>query len=145
MCDYCGRLFLATEDTNQVDRLDRALPQGWWPTGQVYVEDNQAITFAIDGMQIPLPVATCVIVGRGGSKSDSPYPHLSLHEFDAHSHGVSRQHLKIARKNGLIYISDLGSSNGTYLNGRRLIPHADRLLRSGDELCLGNLKLTIQF
>jgi predicted RNA-binding Zn-ribbon protein involved in translation (DUF1610 family) len=145
VCEVCGRLFVITEDTNQIDHMDMALPQSWWPTGQVYVEADHTITFDVMDQRVALPIAECVIVGRGEAASDSPYPHLSLQDFDAHSYGVSRQHLKIVRKDGLIYVSDLGSSNGTFLNGRRLIPHANRLMRSGDELLLGNLKLTIQF
>jgi pSer/pThr/pTyr-binding forkhead associated (FHA) protein len=36
---------------------------------------------------------------------------------------------------------DLGSANGTYVNGERLEPHVPRLLRQGDRLRLGRVVL----
>jgi predicted component of type VI protein secretion system len=48
---------------------------------------------------------------------------------------VSRQHARITRRGGVIVIEDLGSTNGTYINGVRLTaPHA---LVNGDAVGLG--------
>ena len=38
---------------------------------------------------------------------------------------------------------DLGSSNGTYLNGRRLNPHVEEPLKHGDIVAVGKLKIQI--
>jgi ABC-2 type transport system ATP-binding protein len=55
---------------------------------------------------------------------------------------VSRRHARIARQpNGSYLLEDLGSTNGTYLNGWK-IP-APQLLRSGDVLGLGQTKLEV--
>ena len=52
---------------------------------------------------------------------------------------VSRNHaLLVARRDGL-YIDDLGSLNGTYVNRRRIESHK---LQNGDELQVGKYKLT---
>ena len=52
---------------------------------------------------------------------------------------VSRNHaLLVARRDGL-YIDDLGSLNGTYVNRRRIESHR---LQNGDELQVGKYKLT---
>ncbi len=58
--------------------------------------------------------------------------------------GVSRKHMKLTRKNLLVYVTDLGSTNGTLLNGRQIMPFTERILRSGDELQLGQLKLRVK-
>ena len=48
---------------------------------------------------------------------------------------VSRQHARITRQSGVMVIEDLGSTNGTYINGMRLTaPHA---LVNGDAVGLG--------
>ena len=50
---------------------------------------------------------------------------------------VSRQHAKIQSLGGQFILSDLGSSNGTFVNGRRLTePHA---LQPGDEIFFGRI------
>ncbi len=48
--------------------------------------------------------------------------------------GISRHHAHIVFKNGRCVVRDLGSSNGTYVNGQ---PADDTELRNGDTLQLG--------
>ena len=51
------------------------------------------------------------------------------------SPAVSRRHARLVRDGGEYAVEDLGSSNGTFLNGERLI--ARRILKSGDQIRLG--------
>ena len=51
--------------------------------------------------------------------------------------GISRYHMKIDREGETFTISDLNSTNGTYINGERLAPHLPRTVRRGDELKIG--------
>jgi pSer/pThr/pTyr-binding forkhead associated (FHA) protein len=55
--------------------------------------------------------------------------------------GVSRIHATITVEKGRVYITDMGSVNGTRVNGNRLEPHAARPLQNGDIVILGKLKL----
>jgi len=50
--------------------------------------------------------------------------------------GVSKQHAYITRKNGQLFVQDLGSTNGTFVNGRRIT--AETPLRPGDVVQFGN-------
>ena len=52
---------------------------------------------------------------------------------------VSRNHALLVRRRDGIYIDDLGSLNGTYVNRRRIESHK---LVDGDELQIGKYKLT---
>ena len=52
---------------------------------------------------------------------------------------VSRNHALLVRRRDGLYIDDLGSLNGTYVNRRRIESHK---LRSGDDLQIGKYKLT---
>lgn len=52
-------------------------------------------------------------------------------------YSVSRVHAKITREEGIYYIEDLNSTNGTFKNGLRLQPYEKRRLEKGDELRFG--------
>jgi pSer/pThr/pTyr-binding forkhead associated (FHA) protein len=52
---------------------------------------------------------------------------------------VSRNHALLVRRRDGLYIDDLGSLNGTYVNRRRIESHK---LASGDDLQIGKYKLT---
>jgi pSer/pThr/pTyr-binding forkhead associated (FHA) protein len=56
-------------------------------------------------------------------------------------HLVSRQHAEIRRESFGYIVSDLGSSNGTFVNGQRLSADESRPLRDGDTLRLGSSEL----
>lgn len=72
-------------------------------------------------------------------------PDIDLTGFHAEQHGVSRQHARLTINEESLYITDLGSANHTFLNGLRLTAHQPRILRDGDEIRLGHLKLQITF
>jgi pSer/pThr/pTyr-binding forkhead associated (FHA) protein len=52
---------------------------------------------------------------------------------------VSRNHALLVRRRDGLYVDDLGSLNGTYVNRRRIESHH---LQHGDELQVGKYKLT---
>jgi hypothetical protein len=57
---------------------------------------------------------------------------------------ISRLHCSLAlRASGEIVIADLGSSNGSALNGKPLAPNQARPLQSGDAVELGDVRLTV--
>ncbi len=56
------------------------------------------------------------------------------------SNSVSKLHCAIAKTDGLLFFRDLGSTNGTKVNGQRVIRGA---LLPGDELTFANLKFRV--
>lgn len=78
-------------------------------------------------------------VGRG------IFPHVDLTPDGGLEGGVSRRHARIFFQNDQFYIEDLGSTNGTYLNGVRLDPYSPRPLGEGDELRLGQIAIRVGF
>ncbi len=56
---------------------------------------------------------------------------------------ISRRHLMISRADDHIHIVDLGSTNGTVLNGRRLAPNQKVELAPDDMLIIGSAHLTL--
>lgn len=55
---------------------------------------------------------------------------------------ISREHAAIIAKNDTIYIKDLNSLNGTFINGYKLIPNAETEIKDGQEIMFANLKYT---
>ena len=52
---------------------------------------------------------------------------------------MSREHLRVEYGDGKVWITDLGSSNGTFLNGRKL-PAKTPIEYRGQELVVGDLQ-----
>ncbi len=52
---------------------------------------------------------------------------------------VSRHHTELTVQPEGLLVKDLGSSNGTYINNQRLVPHTPGLARPGDSLQIGNV------
>jgi pSer/pThr/pTyr-binding forkhead associated (FHA) protein len=53
---------------------------------------------------------------------------------------VSREHVRLAVDNSGLSMSDLGSTNGTYVNGQRL---AAGMLKEGDRMMIGKYHLRV--
>lgn len=70
-------------------------------------------------------------IGRG---SPEPAIAAALADLDI----VSRQHAEIIRHDGAVWLRDVASSNGTFVNDRRLEPHRPVLVRPGDAIRLGS-------
>ena len=57
---------------------------------------------------------------------------------------VSRRHARVERAGDGHQLIDLGSTNGTHLNGRRISPNVAAALRPGDVVQIGPFRLTYQ-
>ncbi|MGH7818812.1 MAG: FHA domain-containing protein, partial [Candidatus Binatia bacterium] len=55
---------------------------------------------------------------------------------------VSRRHARIAARNGGLYVEDLGSTNGTLLNGRPV--DGERRLAPGDVIEVGPFRVAVE-
>jgi predicted component of type VI protein secretion system len=61
------------------------------------------------------------------------------------SNEVSRQHCKICLADDGVTVRDLGSSNGTFVNGYQLDPDTDYEIAPDSELSLGGIKFFVRF
>jgi FHA domain-containing protein len=64
---------------------------------------------------------------------------LETNDVVVDADGVSRVHAVFERFGGTWCVRDLGSRNGIFVNGRRIV--GERGLHSGDEILLGRLRL----
>lgn len=72
-------------------------------------------------------------------------PDVDLTNYAGYRMGVSRNHCIMRLREQKLEVYDLGSSNGTLLNGERLQPHQPKVIRDGDELMLGKMVLKVIF
>jgi DNA-binding winged helix-turn-helix (wHTH) protein len=93
----------------------------------------------------PLRMKLCVVLANrelvlmNGANLVGRDPDATI-QIDAR--GVSRHHARILVSDGAATIEDLGSKNGTYLNGRRIA--ATARLSEGDEIGLGAVSVTFR-
>lgn len=108
--------------------------------------NNSRIFFRVRGYGQALEIHVNEKIVLGCTLPDSSTkPHIDLSPYSAVRLGVSRHHAALQREHGTITITDLDSSNFTYLNGNRLYSHEVRVLRHDDELRLGNLIMRVLF
>lgn len=70
-------------------------------------------------------------------------PDVDLSPFDAYAQGVSRLHAALKINKNRVAIMDLGSSNGTRVNGQKIVPHVDYPINHNDQIALGKLRIQI--
>jgi len=70
---------------------------------------------------------------------------IDLTPYGAGDRGVSREHAQLHTDGDTVYLTDLGSTNGTYLRGERLEPRTPTALHKGNEILLGRLSIQIVF
>lgn len=143
-CTSCGMPFVSRIALKKTMPLtpDPAAPAG---LEDATIHDVKPMTFYCSGKFFSIPFHKTLTVGRKSKQADIPQPEVDLTDYGAREQGVSRRHVKLYRKRDLVYVADLGSSNCTLLNGQPLLPNAPRVLRSGDELQLGLLKVRVRF
>jgi pSer/pThr/pTyr-binding forkhead associated (FHA) protein len=94
------------------------------------------------GRQIQLPSTPEVHVGRTDA-AHGIFPDLDLSPDGGLEGGVSRHHCKIHQRGSAYLVEDVGSANGTFLNGQRLTPYLPHVLKDEDELQLGRITLKV--
>jgi hypothetical protein len=82
-----------------------------------------------------------IVLGRE-TPGSNPMPG-DLSRFNAYALGVSRRHAHIAFEKGQYVLRDLGSANGTWINGQWLPPHEPYSLKNEDLIWLAKLVLMV--
>lgn len=76
-------------------------------------------------------------------------PDIDLAEYDASTNAISRQHAMISKSTMGIVITDLGSTNGTFLGNaapeNRLAPRKPVPLANKSIVCIGPLTIRVEF
>ena len=144
VCAYCGRTLPRGGHTSRLDIRDLPNPPGQSTTSNLTLTP-EAITFEMGERYLRLPQQDSLIFGRRSNYPEDPKPDVDLTPLGAQELGVSRRHLRIKCKDSGVYAVDLGSSNGTWLNGHRMVSYTEYPVGNGDELRLGLFKIRVRF
>ncbi|MBZ0279607.1 MAG: FHA domain-containing protein [Anaerolineae bacterium] len=149
-CEECGQSLQGTAanavlPTRQLDQSTNDLAaKATWGTAR-FGQDASIIIHIRDATEpVILQPAKKTVLGRTDSTS-TQRPDLDLTPYGALEKGVSRIHAAIHRSDDTLTLVDMGSANGTHLNGQRLVPDQPRILRDGDEIRLGKLVAHVYF
>jgi hypothetical protein len=144
-CPECG--FVNSEGANYCQKCGAFLSNVTEGTTAAYKVGDTGELEPVDLEDVAADGATLVIRAGGGRAGEafplagektaigrSPESDVFLDDVT-----VSRNHALLVRRRDGIYIDDLGSLNGTYVNRRRI---ESQRLADGDELQIGKYKLS---
>ena len=149
-CDECGS-YLLGDDQKKMDTLVIA-EVTWMQREETSEVPGEEVTSPL-GLKLTIPNSGCdveVLLAKGVNigrldPSSASFPDVDLTSVGGLEKGVSRRHAKITRHKRKVFIEDLGSMNGTFVNRKKLIPYLPEALRNGAQLQLGKLMLRVSF
>lgn len=114
--------------------------------GTEHFTESMVLKLEIEGYPTPLVITPKneITLGRRDPATGT-MPDIDLTAYSGYRLGVSRTHAIIRMKGDLLELLDLGSSNGTQLNGTRLTPHHPQIIRDGDLITLGKMVIRALF
>jgi CRP-like cAMP-binding protein len=127
--------------------LSRAL-NGEDPTGPLATEPGPAsfpcrLRHLGSGVEYKIDLAETATVGRIDPVTGIE-PHLDLSTVDT-ERSSSRRHAKIIRDEGEVYlVEEIGTLNGTFINGRRLRTAVPEEISDGDKLRFGLVEFVLE-
>lgn len=154
LCRQCGNLLIKTSilDTNRVSDQYVAKPSestlAYQPKGTATLRPSAILRIEVEGypdtpLSKPLRGGH-LMIGRLDAQRHIK-PDIDLDPYEAYKHGVSRCHALLRREGHRLILQDLGSTNGTFVNERRLLPQHPETVRDGEIIRVGNLSLRINF
>lgn len=150
-CEDCGRgLYSKTTELTIKTRSDfsKTLEKALNTAASLKQDKNiQSLLLYIRDAQQPLVIDghARATLGRRIDADADDSPDYDLTPYGALEKGVSRLHAMIDCTQGNATITDMGSTNGVFLNGRQISPKTRQPLNDGDELQLGRLVAHVYF
>jgi pSer/pThr/pTyr-binding forkhead associated (FHA) protein len=157
LCEFCGHQLIALSDlsryrTGKLGTID--IP--WKPytppeetparpgTGRLHEASFVTLELPDSSERIRLRTQGHISLGRADEDSDWQ-PTVDLVPYGAVDKGVSRMHADLFFENDQVFVLELGSANGTRVNGVNVHMGQAQQLHNGDELELGGLRLRVSF
>lgn len=151
-CSECGQ-YLLEDDKLKTEHYDsddlveiispQVKPDSEFPTeplGPLVIQ----LQIGSEKRKVELPLNQSLLIGRL-DPVQKVFPEIDVTQDGRAAKSVSRRHATISRQGDRIVVEDLGSVNGTFINGKRLDPYMPDAVNHGDILHLGKLLIEINF
>lgn len=148
-CSECGAqlVFTSTNDNDVVEMKESTPPQNLKtasPPATKASSTGNSITLKLVGSNQTISLAGQKEFTLGRMTEGQPIlPDIDLSPYEGYAEGVSRLHAAVRVTDRGVMVVDLGSSNGTRINGQKIVPNVNYPLKDGDMLALGRIKLQI--
>ncbi len=148
-CSECGTRLTLTHSAPTVsiprDEI-RAESQVTRPT---IPEGPELESGAVIGLRVVSTGDVLPLIGRDNYtlgrtiEGQAVVPDIDLGPYEGYEQGVSRMHAEVRLAPEAVSIVDLESANGTLVNGKRSDPLTPVVLRHGDVIQIGRLRLQL--
>ena len=162
ICPFCGKRILS-RSTNASPKNTPAIDSVFWPEteknpetnaekksrSEISVnEDENGVVTVFRGSQRIVQSVWLEDCARDGKIYITKFPFRigkmeGVTDFRIFNNTVSRKHADILKEQGQYYICDLGSTNGTYLCGKRIQPGVKEQLTDGMIIEFANSKFKV--
>lgn len=143
LCEQCGAdLYEALLERVSTRNLT-AFQTRELPSGAIAPSSNPIVAY-VSGSEQPLTIERRrgIIMGRGTLDDGID---MDMTPYGAQEMGVSRRHARFDAQSDHPTITDLNSTNGTFINESRIPANQAVVLHSGDEVRIGRMVLRLYF
>jgi pSer/pThr/pTyr-binding forkhead associated (FHA) protein len=105
----------------------------------VLVKSRARLVYLTDNTELVLPPSAEVTIGRV-DPVNHVNPDIDLTTIDTQL-TTSRRHAKILRRHDGFYMLEERATNGTFVNGQRISSERPLLIRTGDDIWFGNVRM----
>lgn len=149
-CQHCGVRLVADDPELEIElrQQDQVLASESYKAQYdhcLHTLPDGGLALLISGYTKPLafPQIKYLVLGRDAALTGEQMVDIS--QLSPLGHSVSRRHAAIVPAEGGFVCSDLGSTNGTWLNQDMLEPGKTYTLQSGDQIRLGLMTMVVCF
>jgi hypothetical protein len=156
LCEHCGHQLITLSNLSRykTTRLD-VIDVPWKPyepppppdrSGTGTLHQASFVTLDVLGTDEKVQIPTQGHISLGRADKDSNWqPTIDLSPYGATDQGVSRMHADLFFESDQVFVLELGSANGTRLNGNKVTMGVAQQIRDGDQLELGRMRLCVHF
>ena len=148
LCPHCGTYNEHQLSGSQTVKLDRNMLNNMLESIseiQATLRSDDTLILEFGQSRRELSLRSKIILGRDMSALGGA-DLVDLEHFVGHKAGISRRHAEmVCTANGDVIVTDLASSNGTFINGEKLTPLRHYSLQHGDEVKFGTLRMQLAF
>ena len=152
LCEHCGHQLLTLSDFSRYQtrsiEAGPALPSplDFQRMGTGYLHSSSFVTLDLldSNKKISLKTKGHILLGRA-DKDSQWQPTVDFTPYGAVEMGVSRVHVDLYFESDQVFVLELGSANGTRVNGVSLQIGGAQQIHNGDLLEMGHLRMRVYF